>query len=90
MKVLHLFLKNEFLFSGIEKFLAIFTKCAVKTHAEGVAESMGNYVDIHSEKRRGLARRLTFTGMVHQCTCQTALESVALTATLLEDPAGGL
>ena len=54
MKVLHLFLKNEFLFSGIEKFLAIFTKCAVKTHAEGVAESMGNYVDIHSEKRRGL------------------------------------
>ena len=34
--------------------LAIFTKCAVKTHAEGVAESMGNYVDIHSEKRRGL------------------------------------
>ena len=53
MKVLHLFLENEFFFSGIEKFLAIFTKCAVKTHAERGAESMGNYVNIHSEKRRG-------------------------------------
>ena len=26
----------------------------LKTHAEGATESMGNYVDIHSEKRRGL------------------------------------
>jgi hypothetical protein len=25
----------------------------VKTHAEGVVESMGNYIEIHSDKRRG-------------------------------------
>jgi hypothetical protein len=25
----------------------------VKTHVEGVVESMGNYVEIHSDKRRG-------------------------------------
>ena len=25
----------------------------MKTHAEGVVESMGNYVEIHSDKRRG-------------------------------------
>ena len=28
-------------------------RCLVKTHAEGVAESMGNYMDIHGDKRRG-------------------------------------
>ena len=28
-------------------------RCVVKTHAEGVVESMGNYVEIHSDKRRG-------------------------------------
>ena len=28
-------------------------RCLVKTHAEGVVESMGNYVEIHSEKSRG-------------------------------------
>ena len=54
MKVLHLFLKEAALYSGVEQFLSIFIQCAVKTHAEGVAESMGNYVDIHAEKRRGL------------------------------------
>ena len=25
----------------------------MKTHAEGVAESMGNLINIHSDKRRG-------------------------------------
>ena len=25
----------------------------MKTHAEGVVESMGNYIEIHSDKRRG-------------------------------------
>ena len=25
----------------------------VKTHAEGVVESMGNYVELHADKRRG-------------------------------------
>ena len=54
IKVLHMFLKDDSLSSGIELCLNIFLKCAVKTHAKGCAESMGNYVDIHSEKRRGL------------------------------------
>ena len=31
----------------------IFARCTVKTHAEGVAESMGNIVEIHSDSRRG-------------------------------------
>ena len=32
----------------------LFLRCATKTHAEGGAESMGNYVDIYSDKKRGL------------------------------------
>ena len=32
----------------------LFLRCATKTHAEGVAESMGNIIDIHCGKRRGL------------------------------------
>ena len=54
VKILQLFLKEEGLSAGIELFLSLYLQCAVKTHAEGVAESMGNYVDIHAEKRRGL------------------------------------
>ena len=42
------------LYTGIEDFLHFFLRCATKTHAEGVAESMGNYVEMHSDKRRGL------------------------------------
>ena len=30
-----------------------FTRCVVKTHAEGVVDSMGKYIAIHSDKRRG-------------------------------------
>ena len=30
-----------------------FTRCVVKTHAEGVVDSMGKYIEIHSDKRRG-------------------------------------
>ena len=30
-----------------------FTMCVVKTHSEGVVESMGNYIEIHSDKRSG-------------------------------------
>ena len=54
IKMLHLFLKTESLYSDIEQFLCLYLQCAVKTHAEGFAESMGSYVDIHSDKRRGL------------------------------------
>ena len=54
MKMLHLFLKEESLYSGIEMFMSLYLQSACKTHAEGVAESMGSYVDIHSDKRRGL------------------------------------
>ena len=54
MKFLHLFLKEHKLFTGIEKFLHFFLRCSMKTHAEGVAESMGNLIDIHCDKRRGM------------------------------------
>ena len=35
-------------------FLHLFLSVATKTHAEGVAESMDNIIDIHAEKKRGL------------------------------------
>ena len=54
MKFLHLFLKKSELNLGTEKFLHLLLRCVVKTHAETVAESMGNLIDIHCEKRRGL------------------------------------
>ena len=54
MKFLHLFLKKEELFTGISCFLHLFLRCLMKTHAETIAESMGNLVDLHCEKRRGL------------------------------------
>ena len=54
MKVLHLFLKFSELSNGIPGLLHLFLRCATKTHAEGVAESMGNYVDFYSDKKRGL------------------------------------
>ena len=53
-KFLHLFTKSEDLFTGIGNFLHLFLRCSVKTHAEAVAESMGNYIDFHSNKKRGL------------------------------------
>ena len=52
-KLLHLFLKESSLYKGLENFLALFLRCLVKTHAEGVAESMGNYLEMHCDKRRG-------------------------------------
>ena len=54
MKTLHLFLKFPELYNGIAGFLHLFLRCSTKTHAEGVAESMGNYVDFYSDKKRGL------------------------------------
>ena len=38
---------------GAEDFLHFFLRCATKTN-EGVAESMHNYVHMHSDKRRVL------------------------------------
>ena len=29
------------------------SRCLSKTHAEGVVESMGSYVEMHADKRRG-------------------------------------
>ena len=52
-KFLHLIFKEQVLYNGIPDFLHLYLRCTVKTHAEGVVESMGNYVEIHSEKRRG-------------------------------------
>ena len=40
VKILHLFLREDELSAGIELFLSLVLQCAVKTHAEGVAESM--------------------------------------------------
>ena len=54
VKFLQLFLKERILFQGVESFLHFLLRCFVKTHAEGVAESMGNYIDLHSDKRRGM------------------------------------
>ena len=54
MKILHLFLKFPTLYADIPDFLHLFLRCSAKTHAEGVAESMGNYVDFYSDKKRGL------------------------------------
>ena len=54
MKFLQLFLKKKELFIGIQSFLHLILRCTVKTHAETVAESMGNIVDLQCEKRQGL------------------------------------
>ena len=54
MKILHLMLKFSELYEGISEVLHLFLRCAAKTHAEGVAESMGNLVDFYSDKKRGL------------------------------------
>ena len=54
LKWYHLFLREPGLFTGIENFLHLFLQCITKTHAEGVAESMGNILDMHCDKRRGL------------------------------------
>ena len=52
-KIVHLFFKEPSLYLGLEDFLSLFLRCIVKTHAEGCAESMGNLVDMHCDKRRG-------------------------------------
>ena len=52
-KILHLFYKEPSLYLGLEEFLALYLRCLVKTHAEGCAESMGNIVEVHCDKRRG-------------------------------------
>ena len=54
MKVLHLLLKFPELYEDISEVLHLFLRCASKTHAEAVAESMGNYVESYSDKKRGL------------------------------------
>ena len=54
MRFLHLFLKEKELYDGVQNFLHLLLRCIVITHAEGVAESMGSLIDIHSDKRRNL------------------------------------
>ena len=54
MKILHMILKFQELYKDIAGVLHLFLRCASKTHAESVAESMGNYVDSYSDKTRGL------------------------------------
>ena len=43
------------MYKGHENILRFLLKCIMKTHAEGVAESMGSVMDSHCQKRRGLA-----------------------------------
>ena len=50
MRVLHLLPKFPELYEDISGVLLLFLRCASKTHAE----SMGNYVDSYSDKKRGL------------------------------------
>ena len=57
-KFLHMFLKYSSLYSGIEDLLHLFLRCALKTHVESVAESMGSIIDLHSDKRRGIDVRV--------------------------------
>ena len=54
MKFLHMFLKYDLLYFVIENLLHLLLRCALKTHDESVAESMGSIIDLHSEKRRGI------------------------------------
>ena len=42
------------MYEGHENILHFPLKCTMKTHAEGVAESMGSVIDSHCQKRRGL------------------------------------
>ena len=53
-----MFLKYSSLYSGIEDLLHLFLRCALKTHVESVAESMGSIIDLHSDKRRGIDVRV--------------------------------
>ena len=43
-----------YVFSNLHVWKVLFLRCALKTHVESVAESMGSIVDLHSEKRRGI------------------------------------
>ena len=52
-KLFHLFLKEPNFYNGLHDFLHFFLRCLMKTHAEGVAESMGNIMEINGDKRRG-------------------------------------
>ena len=40
------------LYTGIQRILHLYLRYLVKTLAEGVVESNGNYVEIHSDKRQ--------------------------------------
>ena len=53
-----MFLKHVSLYSGIEDFLHLFLRCALKTHVESVGESMGSIINLHSDKRRGIDVRV--------------------------------
>ena len=52
LKLLHLFLKEPTLYQGLQEFIHLYLCCIIKTHAEGVAESMENIIEIHGDKRR--------------------------------------
>ena len=87
LKFYHLFLREEDLYTGIKDFLHFFG-VPPKTHAEGVAESIGKYVEMHSDKRRGLD--IGDVGLEASFTTPPDLESQLWIDTLEEDISGTL
>ena len=54
MKLFNRILKQEPLYREISPFLHLLLRYTVKAHSKGVAESMGNHVEMHADKRRRL------------------------------------
>ena len=76
MKLLHLFLKEPALYQGLKEFFHLYLRCLLKTHAQGVAESMGS-----TERKGGREcilkiweERPSFVGTGPQCTKLTGWE----------------
>ena len=68
MKIIYLYLKSAELYEVLLDFINLFVTVATKTHAEGLAESIGNYVEMHAEKKEvliemRLAKRHLYTVM---------------------------
>ena len=85
-RILHLLLTESGLYNGIEEFLHLYLRCMVTTHAEGVAESMGNYINIHGDKRRASMDLDPWgkkPGIVIHFILQTILEGRLLTDILI-------
>ena len=54
MNFRHFFLRGKDLYHGKAQFLHCLLQYIAKTHAERVAESTGNYTEIHCDNKTGL------------------------------------